>query len=251
MSLLAANNMLLAARDPTLIAHWPLNDSSLIWTDTGTEVKDVSGNGYHGAAYGDMDVTNQVSGIVGDAALEVAASPLGTIDFGSAPFLHGLTAITISFYRKDPGFLGGSFLRQFSAADASRTMLLGNDTTAAGVLSFSVGDGAGLRAGTNTDSTTVGYPGDNIPMMETVTWEAGSAVRIFHDGVEDTGLTQFYTDNVLALNSAGTEHLMLSAKWDGGVPGVGYSGVIDDVRIYNRALSAQDVLALYNETKPI
>ena len=87
MSLLTQHHTLMAnvalPIDPSLIAYWPFDSASIAWGDTGSEIKDLSGNGHHGAAYGAMTSGNVVTGRVGDGALTVASTPMATFDFGT------------------------------------------------------------------------------------------------------------------------------------------------------------------------
>ena len=63
----------------------------------------------------------------------------------------------------------------------------------------------------------------------------------------------FYVDgmqNATATYAATVSNSFYAIGWSGPQSVYGFNGIIDDVRIYNRALSAAEILALYNTTSP-
>lgn len=72
-------------------------------------------------------------------------------------------------------------------------------------------------------------------------WSSGSDMRIFLDGVEDT-----FAGGISGGNSgtiSGCTTLMLGK---GAKAGGGWDGQVDDFRLYNRALSDNEILTLYS-----
>jgi hypothetical protein len=69
----------------------------------------------------------------------------------------------------------------------------------------------------------------------------GTTARFYQDGVQQGTLTQ----SVSLLPPSYNMHI--GAFVSGGNPVLKFNGKIDDVRIYNRALSAAEVTALYGE----
>ena len=88
------------------------------------------------------------------------------------------------------------------------------------------------------------YPTDNLPSINvwhhiTCVFENGSYVRMYLDG------SLFYTSNSVVTNSSQAS-LPLLFGGTGTNSLYYYSGGLDDIGIWNRALTADEVLALYN-----
>ena len=65
----------------------------------------------------------------------------------------------------------------------------------------------------------------------------------------ETGQAQLYVDGALKVTRSGTYATMLTGTIDIGgtiVPSIPYAGLIDEVAIFNRALSANEIGAIYN-----
>lgn len=84
-------------------------------------------------------------------------------------------------------------------------------------------------------------PGVWTHIAVTYTFGTGSSMKMYFNGVEGAaGTWNFGNGNAAPTPSTGNMELSLTS-W-------GYVGDMDDVRIYNRALSAADIAALYNHT---
>jgi hypothetical protein len=70
----------------------------------------------------------------------------------------------------------------------------------------------------------------------------GSALRLYINGAEISSASASGANNVGAYNT----NLTIGSDWIGSKLVV---GKIDDVRLYNRALSAAEIKAIYNATK--
>jgi hypothetical protein len=104
-----------------------------------------------------------------------------------------------------------------------------------------------VRATNFTADTTVGLPANGTWFLVAVTWDGGFAAnsaKIYINGVDQTGS--------VALGAAGsnpddTESLMVGNGANGS-PGF-FNGSMDNLRIYRRTLTPQEILAYYNATK--
>ena len=83
-----------------------------------------------------------------------------------------------------------------------------------------------------------------------VTFPAGGSlvrdVKIFVDGHEDTG---FYSNGDTQTVNTGTDYACEIGAFTGGTPSV-FNGQIDDVRVYDRALTDAEILAIASEAIP-
>ena len=228
-----------------LVAHWSFNSVDIVWGDTGSEIKDRSGNGHHGAAYGGFDVTDIETGLVGDGAASLKGDPLRMVDFGIPTWLGGLTQLTVSQWHRNFASSGTlNLMRAYSATDRSILATLFND-----LVSFKVAGPSGELAG-RVESAGSEYPNDNSWRLVTCVWYGDNATKIFIDGLENTDTVANDTGNVPYLDTNTTEHLLINARWNGGVIDLVRDVVQDDIMIYNRALSDQEILNYYNRTKP-
>ena len=72
----------------------------------------------------------------------------------------------------------------------------------------------------------------------------GSSLTIYVDGVEDVNPTKIYDDTITSLHSS-TAETFFGAFLDLGIPTQFFNGTIASAKIYNRALSAQEIQQLY------
>ncbi|UCE47082.1 MAG: LamG domain-containing protein, partial [Phycisphaerales bacterium] len=73
-----------------------------------------------------------------------------------------------------------------------------------------------------------------------MTWSSGELIRFHINGVEDTGADRNNPNNTGTLSGCST--LIIGAgAYDDNTTSEGWDGLIDDVRIYNRALTAEEI----------
>jgi hypothetical protein len=198
------------------------------WTGTAGEVKDSSGNNYNGTATLGANVT-----------------PPGK--FGNAGYFNGTNYVTVS---TAPDYTTGDFsiATWFKLGDTTPgNPLMGKGFGAQGpgyglrlstagdnAINFWLGDGSGVaELSARLDGTT--------PYLVTGNWYHVVAVRksglmyIYLNGRQGTQTTGF-------AGSVGTTAPM----YIGGRAGVQGNNYIDELRLYNRALSPSEVAALYD-----
>ncbi len=203
-----------------LMLHYKLDEGS------GSSVNDASGNGNHGTIEGNPTWTTGHSG----SALQFA----GLSDYiaTNSKLLDSISAFTIACWLK------GDFL----AADYMG--LIGqNDCIEYGFLSgnslhlYSAGGG----------SITGNWPYDPSEWHSAIAVGDGTNITIYVDGkvlvkggstIADNYGTSSYT-----LNIAGGGIFRAEADW--------YAGQIDDIRVYQRALSAAEAAGLAGKTYPV
>jgi len=80
-----------------------------------------------------------------------------------------------------------------------------------------------------------------------VTWAAGSLAHGYYNAVEvNNGGASIFTGNISYSGTAGTVVTAIGAGYSSSAATNLFPGSIDDVRIYNRALSASEITQLYN-----
>ncbi|MHC4534379.1 MAG: LamG-like jellyroll fold domain-containing protein [Planctomycetota bacterium] len=206
------------AADPDLVGHWKFDDGS------GTVAVDSSGNGNDGVFVGDP---KWVPGHLG-GALEFDGDDY--LDCGNDPSLEIRDAITISFWFKVEAFQNtweAFFSKGDTAYRASRGGGSGN-ATHLGISGTGAGGGSGWFNG-----VTIVTGGEWHHFAGTYD---GTAGRIYIDGVLDaespaSGQINIETDPLwIANNSQNTGRQL--------------HGLMDDVRLYSRALNEVEILGV-------
>jgi len=217
-----------------LVGWWDIDAKSI----NGTNVYDKSGNGSHAVYSGGSGSPTSTIGKVGQAiSFQNNASSNGglTVTNFSSPdqFTFGLwvkkdgTMAKISYIIDNEGI--GALNPGFG--------LLINPTTTYPVIYYD--DGTVQRAVQNTTLNIL----DNQWHFVVGTKNLSDTVTLYVDGVYKASTT------VATGDVSSNDGLVIG--WSGLASGSGFDGSIDDVRIYNYALSAQEVAGLYNATKKI
>ncbi len=219
-----------------LLVHWKFDDGS------GAAATDSSGNDHHGTLMGDPQwVQGHLRG-----ALEFDGAGDYVQDENGETYLNGLDAVTVAMWIKsdltntDKGFMdsedpdGGDdqLTIRYDAAGATyggtNVMKMGLTTT-----------GGEPQLETSEYSQTIEW--QHVAMI----WSSGEVIRFYIDGVEDTptgateAITGTSTDATKLIIGMGCKDDLATGGWD---------GLVDEVRVYSRALSADEVVELMNWT---
>jgi len=216
------------AQAPTngLISHWSFDETS------GTTASDpVSGN--DGILQGGMGDANWVAGQVGNALnfdgtndfVNMGDPSNGSLDFGDKDDFS--IAGWVNNSETGPGRLVGKKAGTGSAVGYLASI------NSLGVLSLSV-DSTG-----NYNLTSLTNLSANTWYHFVFLWDADGIAQLYINGVLDTNGAS--TAAVGDISNA--QPFRLGAESDGESP---FQGQLDEVRIYNRALSSQEVQDLYN-----
>ena len=215
--------------DKGLVGYWSMNEG------TGTVAGDGSGNENRGTLTGGP---TWVDGKRGKALNFDGNDDL--VNAGSATSLDQLPAITVSawIYPRNVAAASDDVFSKRTAAGASGWKF-GPSSTGAGRLSFVVDYDTDLNHTSNSNVISA-----NVWQHIAISWDGSTSAanaRIYINGVETTyaQTTNGTTNRV----SDAANPLTIGAQSDGGNP---YNGLIDEVRIYNRALSAAEIQTLYN-----
>ncbi|MHC4503117.1 MAG: LamG domain-containing protein, partial [Planctomycetota bacterium] len=203
-----------------LVAHWPLDERD------GTKARDVSGNGHHGTLHGAP--AWQPDGGRVDGALRFGGGDQ-YVDCGKAP--GSAAALTVAFWMKPASRHTGAPVDKLAlgAGGAGWTLKV----RAGGALCFVVGSLAKKRSLAIPSGYSVG-----MWAHVACTYQNGEA-KLYLNGTEKgsrSGIKETVKDAVTGLYMGRP-----SVTWRG----ERFTGLLDDVRVYDRALSAAEVAALY------
>jgi len=212
--------------DPSLVGYWTFNEGG------GTAVYDYSGNNASGTWSGSG--THWVVGRIGSYAGRFSSSTSDYINVGNSAVLKAMiTNITVTAWVNASNIAGGGDIvstRQSGFGGYVFAIYPGGQPT------FYADGGTYSHSGTFVSGSTTMLV--NTWYLAAVTYD-GQNVNFYVNGspagsTPSTG-TWGATINPFAIG------LSRATTW--------FSGSIDDVRVYNRAFSAAEILALYNATK--
>lgn len=212
-----------------LVGHWKMDEAS--WNGTAGEVVDASGNGKNGASVngaataagkfgngGSFDGINDYVSVPDDSSLDItgAATYSAWIKFTS----NGTSNERIM----SKGETGSSYSLILYKLSEAKTI--------------GFGDNAGVITTTNSF-------GDGIWHNVVAIHDGGNSnasLSIYVDGVKQAVTADGVFDGVNATD----QPLSIGGNVDDGVAENFFAGSIDDVRVYNRALSDREIRNLYN-----
>ncbi|MDP3014810.1 MAG: LamG domain-containing protein [bacterium] len=214
--------LLPVSRDPNLVGYWKFNETS------GTNAYDASGRGNNGT------LTNGPTWTTGRAG--------NALNFdGVDDFVNAGNAASLQVGGSGKSFTLEGWTKRASSGVYHNIIWQGTATKNNG-LHFEY---------RNTNVFTLDFYGNglNTPIAYTDVNEWHHWVGTY-DG--STNARKLYRDGILVANDTATEDYLGSGTLFIGqrVGGAYYfNGSIDEVRIYNRALSAAEISAIYNATK--
>jgi hypothetical protein len=215
----AATTLKLGPSNNGLVGWWKFDEG------TGTRATDSSGSGKTGTL---VSSPTWVAGKLG-GAINFNGST-NYVSASSFPALSAGAPFTISAW-------------VYLASGAGSFPMIVDANTSSSAWFFGVNIGSGSHAGLNLYLGSGTMQTTNNTAFTTNTWHHVV-------GTYDGSVAKVYVDNVLlSTSSSGTSAAKLSGLLVGNGTAAGNSfwkGNIDDLRIYNRALSAAEVLALYN-----
>jgi hypothetical protein len=210
-----------------LVGYWSFNEG------TSTIAGDFSGNGNNGSMSGFSNPSTATSGWT-DGRLGNALVFDGSDDHVTVPDSPSLSItgdITVSLWFKTAGGVVGDRLidpRSSTASNTFNMLFLGGDTVA-----FTIDTGAGVSSQSPTSYS------DNNWHHVVGKWD-GSDIYLYVDGVQvDSDPQTGSMDNLSA-------PLIIGDRFDFVGP---FNGSIDEVRIYNRSLSEDEVYGLYQASR--
>lgn len=227
--------------DTSLKGYWSFNGKDL----SGTTAYDRSGLGSTGTL---TNGTASINGIVGQAL-----SFDGTNDYVnlgvSTPYQFANTTFTVTgWFKSSPSVNGGAFVAQGGVAGQGGWFVgLNGDTT--GKLSAVLKNTDGGQTGRL--STRTGFNDSNwhqfafVVTTNTSTY-TGNSLVIYADGALQPSTAN--SDSTSGGYDTDTSTALLGARGSGS--DAFFTGGLDEVRIYNRALTAAEIQGQYDSVKP-
>lgn len=208
-------------RDPYLVAWYKLDGNAL----------DSSNNGRNGTWSGTEAYTN---GVTGSAAAFNGSSQIdlgAPIDAACRLFATNGCAFTVLYWSRVENNVATIPVARGGANFALRTFQVFTERSVSAAATPRI-----IIRGANTD-TSLGHD-DNTWHHHAIVWD-GTAGRFHADGGAAINLN-------IGTAAEETQNVLLGAR-----AGNPRSGYLDDVRIYNRALSSNDVARIYQGLKPL
>ncbi len=202
-----------------LAGYWPLDGNTLNWA-TG-KVQDVSGNGNTGQLISMSTTTSPVPGKIGQA-LKFA----GSSTYISASASASASTYSVSLWIRYQGSTPISNIKvalSYGSGSAGSTLWMGYASDGSLAISNSNVD---IKSSTISSSTS---------WQHLVAVVSGGTLRAYMNGV---------LVGSASMGSRAADTLLLG-EYIGYIGTFSFPGIIDDVRVYNRALSASDIAALY------
>ena len=221
LSLLLFLPNLVSAQDITtgLIGHWKFDETS------GTTATDSSGNNNTGTlTNGPAWTTGKIGGAVSFDGVN------DYVNLGTSVDQTITNAITVSTWVKPVATFQGTFLvgsTDLVIADYDWGIY---NTAGGNTFNFYIQNTSGVPM--NAGSVTTAVPGAWIHVVGTYD---GATIKLYINGVLENTVSQ--TGNIR--NSNFVTHVA------GGWNGVRYAGVLDDARLYSRALTTAEIQSLY------
>lgn len=217
----------------SLVAHWTFDGKDMY-----QNVADVSGNGIHGAINGQA-ATTTTFGAIGQA-LELDGDDdfvdLGSIGVGNPLRLNGSNA-TFSFWFKQDGFID-TFGRILDKSDG---------TTGSNGYGIWLGGTGGTNRGIGVSVNNSSWRTDSEEVYQFGEWTHGvieidssGNISLYINGQSVSG--DFYIGSATPIPDATTN--MRLGMWNHTTDRA-LDGALDDIRIYNRALSSAEIDRLY------
>jgi hypothetical protein len=221
-----------------LVGHWTFDGKDSVWSDATTgSFTDRSGNGNTGSDVNMERATAPVAGKIGQAMKFDGVDE--AMDAGTASAMQIVGPITVSAWINPTSF---------NATNASsRPYIASTRVSGAGGWLFSLDNfnttaglvfGYGTGTGTNYPYSTANVITLNKWQHVVATYDNSTSLKYYVDGVEVSpavGVTGSLTTS--------TSNFYIGRNNTGTRP---FDGKIDDVRVYNRVLSATEVQQLYN-----
>jgi len=226
-----------------LVGYWSFEEN------TGTKVGDMSNNGNHGTMQAGMVQSDWVDGKFGKG-LEFDGGSNDYVNTNSLAF-NGVSALTVSFWLKPYAFKG-EYSTRGEASEVNNGGRTSFGTQGASYNGYSNTFTATIKrdATTNCEATVTksNYPTRQWYHYVAVydgTQTGNARLKIYIDGVSKAFAVDDCGGFPATIYDSGATY---TVRFGYNGSGTSYyaNGILDEIRIYNRALEASEITALYN-----
>lgn len=220
-----------------LVGHWTMDGKHVNW---GTQkLTDASGNGNTGTLVNTSTSSMPVFGVLGQA-LKFD----GSNDYASIPLnLSGTNVVTLAFWYKRGSSLNDDKLAFEFTTDSDTTpggfYFLPNWVVAGDLMRISLNGNVGRSAYSTTQPTTNKDGWHHYAAVYDMSKSSNEIDAVYVDGVSKSLTSQIENDN--SGNFANSTLYFMSRAGSSNLN----PGSLDDVRIYNRALTAAEIKSLH------
>lgn len=209
-----------------LVGHWTMDGTNIDWSASTSEIKDISGNSRHGDAAGGLTSVNAIPAVIGQGIQSKNASH--SIVVADHASISGFNEMTLSAWFKPDQYPSGEVHLIAHAHTAAPHQAYGFLFSATGHLSFYTRNTSSAWVGNRrADPLTIGK------WHHVVGRYNGSRVTVSVDGVDVSQYTGNQTGQLYDAASS-----LRIFDWN-------IFGSLDDVRLYNRALTDAEIKDLY------
>jgi len=218
-----------------LIGHWPLDGAG--YNSTTNRVTDKTPYENHGLNYGATLTTDRM----GQSNGAMSFNGSDYIDCGSNVLFNSSKPVTVSFWTKLTGYSVSYpvILRLKTDQSTGFILFYSAITSYTGINFGSNTNFVRLKTAGNISASLIGVWKNVVMVYDGVSRTANSSYKLYIDGVEQSLVGSAAFAVVPQVNTISNP-----------VSGNPFPGSIADIRIYNRALSQDEIGALYSSYKP-
>ena len=222
-----------AGLEDGLLVHYPFDESE------GTTASDASGNGRDASLKGGAS-WNSTGGRIGGALQLDGSQGSSAVDEDGEDYLNGLTAFTVALWVKAdaiPNSVGLIYGDGVTSGAIDRSLVIRYNSRDKNILAaVRLNDAKRQEYRSASDVQTTAW------QHIVLTWQSGDRLALYINGVLDTPT---YNDNAIEGSVASLDKFLIGqASFD---QQRSWSGLIDDVRVYNRVLTQQEITDLISE----
>ena len=206
---------------PGTVAAWSFNEG------TGTIADDGSGNGNIGTLNGGPSWQTSTACKVG-ACLSFNSSS-SRVDVPNSPSLNTTTSFTVTFWYKSTANAGSIAAKPIGTGSLNSWQI---EFLNASTLSFTSSNGS------SQSFDSVSAPSSGSWTFVAASWDGGTK-KLYLDGAERLSVAR-----IIAFD---TSPVVIGGDYNSGSFVLPFSGLVDEVKIFNRALTAAEVQTLYQE----
>lgn len=211
-----------------LVGHWTFDGYDIQWENATAQIRDRSSEANHLTTSG-IGQNNASRGKIGQA-----------LQFADSQFLTAGTILPTSSYTK------ALWVKVFNTGNTNNNLISGGDNTShafwiPGCKAYKISSG-------HDGSSCADGNWDDVQDPDAIEFDRWYHVAVTYDSSVDGGTKRLYTNGVeidSATSVAAPSSALTYVGTFGNSGGVALNGLMDDVRIYNRALTAAEVEELF------